>query len=514
MQFLRHILAIGIVAGFGYLYFQEQQGNEVISLAETPLNSPAGWESFEEAPAFNAAQSAPAQKPPAAEVPQPIPFPTGGKTDLIANLTNWSETIHQDLSSTLKQAQQKLTEAGSGLTDKTPSQASSQASSLWQEPAVEGGTQPLQKTQEQISQQVQDKTRQLTDQLQQKAGEIEQQLQQPVDQAKKAVQNLSGQTSGTGAAAYRQFILGTGEQKTVCIVDASVSQDGLLLSTLFAGLRREWISGLENPQNQSLVMLVADAKTTLESTAVQQELQSRVQELEPVRVVHIVRSNGSRGTLKFNSDDESIAALVSVPGVYKVQADRSANPFAQVASLKDVPAVRMELPQEITTQEQATISLLATALLGNWNERQNLPYTGQVNTVVSKPATDSSGTPETTSSFFKNLYENALGSKKTDTPAEKPEQTLIEQAGTLMTQILGRPETAETEKEDSLLARHESKEPYAPVNTGTNTSTPEHKSPLRPQVELLQPPPVYQSQSSREKTSTGSFDKLPAPPGK
>lgn len=460
MNLLRHLLALGIIAGFGYLYYQETFGPAPVELANQSTDPFAGWNHVDEAPAFQATDFA-AETAPASETPSPIPFPADGRTDLVADLTNWDDT-HTGM------ADRTSRSAPSAVSEKT---GTPRNTSLWREPGTTDSPSSLP-------------------------------AQQPPPDAAGTTSSSSTGTP-TDKPMYRQLALGVGNRKTVCVIDHTITEDGLLLSSLIAGLRREWSSNVDRSREQSLVLLMSDTQQ-YDAAEAKREVERVVRQIGPERLVHVALGQDTRGWLRFSSEEESIAALMSVPGVYRIKADHSLRTSA-IGS--DVPTIHLELPRDVTTQEHATVQLLSTALQGNWSEQQNLPYTGQALTSVPKPRSTPEELVETTSSFFKNMYENAIGSESSR-EITSPVSTPKNREETLISQFLGNPADFKALPEP---ANTKGEVVPAPA-TPQPVATPEGQG--SPKVELLQPPPAYRPQPSRANGTTSNFFKLPPPPVK
>ncbi|MFN3160324.1 MAG: hypothetical protein ACE37I_13485 [Rubinisphaera brasiliensis] len=392
MRILRHLVAIGIIAGFAYLYVQQQKQPARVELASEQFDPFENWDdvggapAFDAAPAFNAS-SEPAERDGHSDVPQPIPFSVAGSDDVLADLTNWSESVNDDIQSRLDGAHQQATQTLQNTKDK--------AQSLWNEPGKAIQRSPRQNSglansdtkrnsaptakPADIARKIPESIRNAVDQFGTETDDVKSHV------VRKPAAPGENQTPAKVTAkplAYREFTLGVGPRATACVIDPSVSRDGLLLSSLFTGLRREWTSDLDRNREQRLVLLVGQPNAAGDSNL--EELQNRLKQANASRVVHLVRSDDSRGWLRFTSEQESIDALMSVPGVYRIEADSAI--VHQLVGSQNMPAVRIELPRDIGAQEPATVNLVSAALLGNWTNRPDMPYSSQMSQSMKQPA--------------------------------------------------------------------------------------------------------------------------------
>ena len=65
MRILRHLVAIGIIAGFAYLYVQQQKQPARVELASEQFDPFENWDDVGGAPAFDAAPAFNASSEPA-----------------------------------------------------------------------------------------------------------------------------------------------------------------------------------------------------------------------------------------------------------------------------------------------------------------------------------------------------------------------------------------------------------------------------------------------------------------
>lgn len=485
MKLLRHLLALAILAGFGYAYYQQQTAPRPTPQAER-FDPFAGWkETAQEAPAFSAnrAQTSPAEAadsssenretpptatPAAPEVPRPIPFSVAGLDSVDADPASWADSL---------KARAQALQSGSTRESQPERPATIQRESAATDEKSSNNSKPAQK---------------------------------PADPFVEYAPNAADKPpahrgNAPRQSAYRQLTLGVGSRKTVCVLDHSATEDGLLLSTLIAGLRREWTSDIERNREKSLVLLMGDHTVSRTSEETARELADVVRHLGPERLVHVHRGQDHRGWLRFSSDEESIAALMAVPGAYRIKAD----PALRLSPTRGQQAtVRLELPENLTTREQSTVQLLQATLLGNWSDQLQLAHSGQGIASLppaAQPQQKSLG--ETTSSFFRNLYENTLGGSSSREPAGKTDPPQVESHS--------RGPQPQVNSGASAFGRDVPQQAipqprYVPRPTSGVVAIPESRA--TPRVELLPSPPELHSRASPPAGNSSGFYKLPPAP--
>ncbi len=480
MKLLRHLLALAILAGFGYAYYQQQSAPRPATRAEQ-FDPFAGWkEAAEEAPAYSAnrteafpseaadaaaehRESPPTTSPAEPEVPRPIPFSVAGLDPLDADPASWADSLKARAQSLLP---------GNTRDSQPPRPASIQRESASTGEKSSKNAKPTLNS----------------------SGQL-------VEDAPSA---LEKRPSAPRQPAYRQLALGVGNRKTVCVLDHSVTEDGLLLTTLIAGLRREWTSDIERSREKSLILLMGDHTVSRSSEETAQELAELVRHLGPERLVHVHRGQDYRGWLRFSSDEESIAALMAVPGAYRIKAE----PSLRLTPVRGQQAtVRVELPQNLTTREQSTVQLLQASLLGNWNDQLQLAHSGQgiASLPPAQPQQKSLG--ETTSSFFRNLYENTLGSPSSREPAMQTDSRLEDTPA----QVPQPQHNYGYSQFGNDIPNQAIPQPrYVPRPASGTVAIPESKA--TPRVELLPTPPALHSRASPSPGTSSGFYKLPPAP--
>ena len=378
---IRHFLAVLILCGIGYAY-QKQQMTSIGSNSQTsePFDPFSEWNTFEEAPGYNASNS---EAPGFTEspLPDPIPVPSDFKKQLPTDLVSLGESMKET---------PKTTPADNKSTPATQSNSRSRRanSSLWDEPTVnvtekaETSAKPEKSgnfnnsfntnnagnTNKQkgspfgvpLPSDLED----LVDSTKSKFQEVQKKvetLSQPVQEAPKTVASNE---------SWRQFTIGNGNQRTVCVMDDSISNDPAVLSALFSSLRSEWLDGAHS--HQKLEVLIANPNASLSEA----ELSRRLAELSPSRLVRVSRGMLDRGKLIFSSDQESIDALMSVPGSYRVTSELEIN---GVEPASKYSTVNIQLPNSLKDQEAATARLIYIALLEGWNTETYSPSLSSLN---------------------------------------------------------------------------------------------------------------------------------------
>ena len=358
MNYFRHTLALAILVTFGYLYTQQRQAetDDHSSASAEPFSD---WKDIAQAPAFDANTVSLSQQ----GTPDPISISHEDDTELggiPAGLANWIESGNE------KSPEQPTTNEVADVQTSTSkiSKLKERSLSLWDEPVPAEGD-----DQEEAEREVESiaSTSGIDDLSEETSYQSSNQLQ---NQGK---QNIRGMME-----SWREFRLGSGNQTTVCVVDQTVSRDTLLLSTIFAGIRSEWFNDVSRSRQQSLVMLIANqqvtkgisgkyfARQTPSTEQKQQELQRKIRAVAPSRIVYISRGNDERGRIKFTSEEESIAALMSVPGMFRITTSKQDTYY----SPGQPEQVHIELPAQSQAEETATAGLLFTALTGEWGSGQ------------------------------------------------------------------------------------------------------------------------------------------------
>ncbi len=368
---LRHFLAVAILCACGYAYQKHQMMSAPAGDETAEAFDPfAEWDQYGDAPGFGSGSDAiPFNSD---DLPDPIPFPETNSRSLPTDLVSHGETTAEDVLNGRAQPRvtQKQNSGGFSPFDNqteqpTPSRRSGSKKSLWDEPVVNRGTESIPKFEE--KQKPSAGTRPTTPAPQKKGAfsAFTDQLTDLLPGSQKSkpstVETVSppqkpSHSAPAVAEFWRQFTLGNGQERTVCVIDESVSQDPLLLSAIFTGLRREWLG---TDGQRTLDILVEHP----EGGAAGPE--ARLSELNPTRVVRVVQGQEDRGWMRFSSEEESIAALVSVPGTYRVASLTD----AQVAGARreaTYPTVEVELPRGSSQGQAEMAQLLHAALMGNW----------------------------------------------------------------------------------------------------------------------------------------------------
>ncbi len=360
MKYFRHTLALAILVTFGYLYSQ-QRSAESVDTTSVSVEPFSNWEQIAQAPAFNADTVSMSQQ----GTPEPISMTQAGDSDLDgipAGLTNWIESQDSQAS-----GQPPAIKEVADI-DKSTSKISKlkkRSMSLWDEPGL--ATNEVRK---EMSRQVESiaSTSGIPDLA------IESDHHHPSEVQKQGTQDIPGMME-----SWREFRLGSGKQTTVCVVDQSISRDTLLLSTIFANIRREWFSDVSRSREQSLVMLIANqqvtngvsgkyfAQQTPGTLQKQREMQRKIKAAAPSRIVYISRGKGEYGQIKFSSEQESMDAILSVPGLFRITSQKKNRQYRS----GQPEQVHIELPAYSQAQETATAQLLFTALSGEWNNSQH-----------------------------------------------------------------------------------------------------------------------------------------------
>ncbi len=363
MKYFRHTLALAILVTFGYLYSQQRNAESVdtTNLSAEPFSN---WEDIAKAPAFNADTVSMSQQ----GTPDPIPMTQAGDSELDgipAGLTNWIESKDSKKAGeppVIKEVAE-INESASKI-----SKLKKRSMSLWDEPGL-----ATNEIRGEMNRQVESIAS--TSGIPDLPAETNHQHQAPTqNNGNQGTQELPGMME-----SWREFRLGSGKQTTVCVVDQSISRDTLLLSTIFANIRREWFSDVSRSREQSLVMLIANqqvtngvsgkyfAQQTPSTLQKQQEMQRKLKAVAPSRIVYISRGKGEYGQIKFSSEQESMDAILSVPGLFRITSAKQKMPYRS----GQPEQVHIELPAYSQAQEAATAQLLFTALSGEWNNSQH-----------------------------------------------------------------------------------------------------------------------------------------------
>jgi len=360
MKYFRHTLALAILVTFGYLYSQQRSAESVdtTSVSAEPFSN---WEDIAKAPAFNADTVSMSQQ----ETPDPISMTQAGNSDLDgipAGLTNWIESQDSKASD-----QPPVIKEVTDINESTSkiSKLKKRSMSLWDEPGLTAN-----EVREEMNRQVDSIAS--TSGIPDLATKTEHQHQG--HSQKQETQNIPGMME-----SWREFRLGSGKQTTVCVVDQSISRDTLLLSTIFANIRSEWFSDVSRSREQSLVMLIANqqvtngvsgkyfAQQTPGTLQKQQEMQRKIKAAAASRIVYISRGKGEYGQIKFSSEQESMDAIMSVPGLFRITSQKQNRQYRS----GQAEQVHIELPAYSQAEETATAQLLFTALSGEWNNSKH-----------------------------------------------------------------------------------------------------------------------------------------------
>lgn len=351
--YFRHILAVAFVASLGYFYIQYQQPDETAENSSVQVDPFSDWKNVAEAPTFNTQAVSQSEN----GIPMPISLASENSNnlpDILDDTSSWVES--GNLSNQRKRSL-----------------------SLWEEPGISRDNPADQKV-ESIASIAGDSlsTHRVNrnHQHQKNSHSKDHSLSENVinDQA----QNSQGKQRAIPSVAeesWRQFTLGSGSQKIVCVIDETVTGDSLLLSTIFTGIRREWVRDVARSSEQQLVLLIANrpdlkelpektfSTSTLNSKQRQIELQRKIDAADPMRIVYLSQGKERRGRLGFSSEEESVAALLSVPGMYRITSLSMRNGFSPKKQKQQI--VHIELPFQ--AQDSTTSDLLFTALSGSWN---------------------------------------------------------------------------------------------------------------------------------------------------
>ncbi len=363
MNYFRHTTALAILVTFGYLYWQ-QRHSDTTDNSSASAEPFADWEQIAQAPAFNAEAVSISQQ----GMPAPISMGQqgdGGMDGIPTGLAKWIESQDSKASDQPVVENAVQVDQSSGKRSKKISKLKERSMSLWDEPGLAGN-----KMDEETDRGVESiaSTSGIPDLS---AGNRHQHRSQ--------LQNGKNQTVPGVMESWREFRLGSGEQTTVCVVDQTVSRDTLLLSTIFANIRREWFSDVSRSQEQSLVMLIANqqvtsgvsgkyfAQQTPGIVQKQQEMERKIKAVAPSRIVYISRGKGEYGQIKFSSEKESMDAILSVPGLFRITSQKQNRAYHS----GQPEQVHIELPAYSQAKEAETAQLLFTALSGEWNNSRD-----------------------------------------------------------------------------------------------------------------------------------------------
>ncbi len=506
---IRHFLAVLILCGIGYAY-QKQQMTSIgsTSQASEPFDPFSEWSNFGEAPGFNASTS---EAPGFSEspLPEPIPIPSDFKKQLPTDLVSLGESMKET---------SKITPADSTVVpaNQTNSRTRRTNSSLWDEPAVnvtektETPAKPESSgsfnnsfntnnaensNKQKVSpfgvplpsdlEELVDSTKKKFDEVQKKIDS----MTQPVQETPKTVESNE---------SWRQFTIGNGAQRTVCVLDDSISNDPAVLSALFSSLRSEWLDGANS--HQRLEVLIANPNTSLSES----DLSRRLANISPSRLVRVSRGMLDRGKLVFSSDQESIDALMSVPGSYRVTSEVESN---EVESPRNYSSVMVQLPNTIENQESATARLIYIALLAGWNDATYTPKLTSVTQPLEEPFHPFSEVKQKTiknqaivesipEPAYQSIVENPFDKVTPETDYNTTEDLI---AGLFLTTPNDQslPANIDSEHENQII------EPVGQFRQRITTSP----------VEILPPPPIYQTKTQeRNDSAKKSFFRLPPPP--
>ncbi|MCG6157879.1 hypothetical protein [Rubinisphaera margarita] len=395
----RHFLAVAILCAIGYAYQKHQMMSAPAGDDAADAFDPfAEWNQYGDAPGFGSGSDAiPFNND---DLPDPIPFPETNARTLPTDLVSHGQNTAQDVLNGLAQPRNNERQSPGGFSpfDNQPenldsSRRPSSKKSLWDEPVVHRESQSIPKFQEKQRPSTEKQpaasatrkkgafsafTEQLTDLL---PGGSEK--SKPAGGEKVTPPSQTPSRPPAAAEFWRQFTLGSGQDRTVCVIDESVSRNPLLLSAIFTGLRREWLG---TDGSRTLEILVEHPEGGMAGP------ESRLSELNPTRVVRVVQGNEDRGWMRFSSEEESIAALVSVPGTYRVSSLSDVN-VAGARREAGYPTVEIELPQSSHEGQAEMAQIMHAALMGNWTPG-SLTSTPRVNKSQVNVAGKSEPVPE------------------------------------------------------------------------------------------------------------------------
>lgn len=506
----RHFLAVLILCGIGYAY-QKQQMTSLGS--SSPVSEPfdpfSEWSSFGEAPGFNTSNS---EAPGFSEnkLSEPIPIPSDFNNKLPTDLVSLGESMTGTLKSTPK-------ETVPVPATQTNSRSRRTNTSLWDDPSskvTESTEKPAKfENSDKFSNSFESTTTEkVTEQKRSPFGvpvpsdleELVESTSKKFDQAENQKESLTKQGQETHHASvspesWRQFTIGNGSQRTVCVLDDSISNNPGVLSALFASLRSEWLDGASS--HQRLDVLIANPKSPLSEA----DLSRRISDLSPSRLVRVSRGMLDRGKLTFSSDQESIDALMSVPGSYRVTSELE---ISGVESAHNYSSVDVQLPNTLENQEAATARLIYIALLAGWN---NATYSPRLSSLA--PTAEESFNPfsEIKQEIIKNQeIVESIPAPPTEKIVENPFNREMDHSDYKTTDDLIAGLFSATQN-DPLL-------PAGDLQANAEQQFTETAEKFRERistspVEILPSPPIYQTKvQKRIESATKSFFRLPPPP--
>ncbi len=506
----RHFLAVLILCGIGYAY-QKQQMTSLGS--SSPVSEPfdpfSEWSSFGEAPGFNTSNS---EAPGFSEnkLSEPIPIPSDFKNKLPTDLVSLGESMTGTPKATPK-------ETAPVPATQTNSRSRRTNTSLWDDPSskvTESTEKPAKfENSDKFSNSIESTTTEkVTEQKRSPFGvpvpsdleELVETTSRKFDQVENQKESLTKQVQETHQASvspesWRQFTIGNGSQRTVCVLDDSISNNPGVLSALFASLRSEWLDGASS--HQRLDVLIANPKSPLSEA----DLSRRISDLSPSRLVRVSRGMLDRGKLTFSSDQESIDALMSVPGSYRVTSELE---ISGVEPAHNYSSVDVQLPNTLENQEAATARLIYIALLAGWN---NATYSPKLSSLA--PTADEPFNP------FSEIKQEIIKNQEiVESIPAPPEETIVENP------FNREMDHSDYKTTDDLIAGLFSaiqNDPTLPANDRqanaeqklTETAEKFRERVSTSPVEILPSPPIYQTKVEKRIDSvTKSFFRLPPPP--
>jgi len=551
---LRHFLAVAILCACGYAYQKHQMMSAPAGEEAADAFDPfAEWDQYGNAPGFGSGSDAiPFNSD---DLPDPIPFPETNSRTLPTDLVSHGQTTAEDVLNGRAQPRVTQKQNSGGFspfenhTDQPPaSRRSGSKKSLWDEPVVNRGSESIPKFEEKQKPTTESRpsssapqkkgafstfTDQLTDLL---PGS---QKSKPATVEKVSPPQKPNPSTAAAAEYWRQFTLGNGQERTVCVIDESVSRDPLLLSAIFTGLRREWLG---TDGNSTLDILVEHPEGGTAGP------EGRLSELKPTRVVRVVQGQEERGWMRFSSEEESIAALVSVPGTYRVASLTDSN-IAGARREAAYSTVEVELPRDSSQGQAEMAQLLHAALRGNWTPgsltstpRVNKPtvnVAGKSEPVQEKSGDEQAWNPfEALSGIPSMLLEMEKPKKDQEPTGQVPNPTPEPDRGSssgfvdsLPTPMAPRSnEPTESSSGESLngfrstdeylssLLPDPASQPMTQTQQNVERILEETQAVARKmgavsKVEVLQPPPIFQSKSMvPQEPSPSRFYRLPPPP--
>ncbi|MCA8987021.1 MAG: hypothetical protein KDA78_05240 [Planctomycetaceae bacterium] len=498
---LRHFLVIAALCGVGYGYQRAQEFGAPVNMSRSgPFDPFAEWDQMAEAPGFQEnISSAPSFNSGSPE--SPIPFPTeDGLPDHFANKTSTGEP-RADLV---------------GLSRKEISPKGQKSNSIWDEPAagVPTSTVSESKSQTGFSLPAPDQKNTIT----QSPEKTPSSGFNPFGVLPSPTQTdqLTTTVTETASSVWRQFQMGSGENRVVCLVDSSLSQNPNDLSSLMSMFRQEWE---QSGQDGSLTMLVARPDAQGQFTGFESQLAA----LKPDRVIQLQRGTGNRGLMKFSSAKESLDALSVTPNQFRVTQATSSEIF-QDSQGRSLPSIIMELPVSFDVSQESNTQILSRMVRGDWSPQAGLPAESSFSQIK---------LPGMESNPLNDIVDLMKPRETVPDPIETllPEPEMPRETGSTFS--LPKPSTTST----SETPQYRTTEEYLVDIFGGNLSgqevtdktvtTPKQGSQLTTSlpeegvrtrkavgpVELLDPPPIFQSSLMPVvKKTRSTFYRLPTPP--